>query len=370
MNANPLTPLCRAARLSQRVLSWLAIAGAIAALPVPALTINATFDSSITTHPRAADIQATINSAIAFYEDSFSDPITASIKFQNMDTGLGGSTTWRMTFSYTEYLAALKAHATTEDDATALAHLPAGPHNPVNGDDNVLLKLPLARALGFSAAPSPGNFDGVISLHLGIINISSTDTDASKYSLYAVVCHEIDEVLATGSLLDGVTNGAPVPTGAVSAEDLFRYDQNGVRGLSTAFAAEVYFSLDGTNELVRFNQAASGDFGDWYSPSWPTPQVQDAFMTPGATPVPVLELRVLDALGFNRVPAVVYAAFGGTDPGIGTYQQPFNALAGGVAGVRPNGTVVIKGPGSTSETLTISKAMTITAIGGPATIGR
>jgi hypothetical protein len=69
------------------------------------------------------------------------------------------------------------------------------------------------------------------------------------------------------------------------------------------------------------------------------------------------------ALGF------VWVAFGGTDPGIGTYERPYNTMALGVAAVTAGGTILIKAPGSTPETSTISKPMTILSIGGPATIG-
>jgi hypothetical protein len=41
----------------------------------------------------------------------------------------------------------------------------------------------------------------------------------------------------------------------------------------------------------------------------------------------------------------------------------------GVNGVPTNGAIVIKGPGSSTETMTISKPMTIEAVGGPGTIG-
>ncbi len=84
-------------------------------------------------------------------------------------------------------------------------------------------------------------------------------------------------------------------------EDLFRYDQNGNRSYTTTESAEAFFSLDGTTDLARFNQDASGDFNDWFSTGSHTPQVQDAFATPGVTPDLGVELRVLDVLGYTRV---------------------------------------------------------------------
>src|SRR5439155_20506326 len=110
-----------------------------------------TFDASIASDPQAATIEATINSAIAVFQSSYSDPITVTITFQKMSSGVGLNSTYFQDFPYSSYRAALVTHATTSDDATALAHLPGGASNPVNGNTNMSLTLPLARALGFSA---------------------------------------------------------------------------------------------------------------------------------------------------------------------------------------------------------------------------
>ncbi len=48
----------------------------------------------------------------------------------------------------------------------------------------------------------------------------------------------------------------------------------------------------------------------------------------------------------------------------GTWASPYNTMALGVANVPTNGEIVIKGPGSSTETLTITKPMTIQAVGG------
>ena len=65
----------------------------------------------------------------------------------------------------------------------------------------------------------------------------------------------------------------------------------------------------------------------------------------------------------------IWVAFGGTDQGDGSYWSPYNTLARGANGVHPRGTIMIKGPGSSPETLRIAKPMTIRAIGGIAEIG-
>jgi hypothetical protein len=156
--------------------------------------------------------------------------------------------------------------------------------------------------LGFSASTPPGQTDGTISLNTSIMNLSLNATDPDKFSLFATVCHEIDEVLGFGSALNGLGNGAPSPTGAISPLDLFRYDGAGARSLTTGVNAAAYFSLDGTTDLVQFNQHQGGDFQDFYSfYGGQTPRVQDAYAAAGASPVPNDELTMLDVIGYARV---------------------------------------------------------------------
>jgi hypothetical protein len=267
------------------------------------MKIIPSFDSTITSDPQAAAIEATINSAIAIYQSTFSDPITVYITFQEVTTGLGSSSSFYNNYNYSDYRAALISHATTTDDATAIAHLPNTVNNPVNTNAIMKLHLPLARALGFTGADSsPAAPDGTISLNISSMNISPLVTDTNKYSLLATVCHEINEVIGMASALNNLNNGDAAPTGAISPEDLFRYTSAGARSFDTGVNTACYFSLDGATDLVRFNQHQNGDFQDFYSYyGGQTPEVQDAYGTPGANPVLGTELRILDAIGFTRI---------------------------------------------------------------------
>jgi hypothetical protein len=314
------------------------------------LIIVPTFDSSITSDPQAATIEATINSAIAVYESSYSDPITVNITFQEMSTGLGQSSSYLATVAYSDYYAALSAHATTTDDATALAHLPNSASNPVNGNSQILLKTPLARALGFSANPPGGAPDGVIGLKTSIMNLSSSQNNGSKYSLFSTVSHEIDEVLGMGSALDIVKNGSENLSGAVEPEDLFRYDGTGARNYTTNSSATAYFSLDGTTDIAQFNQVASGDFGDWYSFfGGQTPQVQDAFGTPGSAPTLGAELRVLDAIGYTFVGSKTNQTITfGSLPNRALGEPPFAVSATASSGL-PVSFSILSGPATLSS---------------------
>jgi hypothetical protein len=266
--------------------------------------INAIFDSTITKDPNAATIERTINTAIQNFENTFSIPITVTIKFQEGSSGLGSSSTYIIDESYASLRASLAAAATTPAAKTAVASLPTSIDNPVNGNADVYLTLPDARILGYSGAnPPPGMPDGTITLNTSICNLSRSSINPTKYDLLAVTSHEIDEVLGFGSALNGLANGAPAPTGPVSVDDLWRYDQNGVRSFNTTLTNQAYFSIDGGHtDLARFNQQAGDDFSDWYSPGGQTPQVQDAVGTPGATPNLGVELIRLNVDGYTPAP--------------------------------------------------------------------
>jgi hypothetical protein len=330
------------------------------------LKIIPTFDASITGDPQSATIQATINAAIAFYQANFSDLITVTITFKEMGGGLGLSSTYYSTFSYSSYLTALNSHAATADDTTALAHLPNSSSNPVNGNPSVNLTLPLARALGYSNVDPPvGQTDGTISLNTSAMNLALTDNNPSKFSLYATVCHEIDEVLGLSSSLNGLSNGSPAPTGPISPEDLFRYDALGNRSFTTTLSAAAYFSINGTTDLAQYNQHAGGDFQDWdsFSGGGHPPRVQDAYATAGAQPVPNVELRVLDVLGYARVippaPSLsllrsgnnVVLSWPTTSPGF-TLQSATNSLASPFWATVTNVPTILNGKYTVTNTTT------------------
>jgi hypothetical protein len=350
----------------------------IAALANPpatrALTINATFDSTITSDPNASTIEATINSAIAVYEARFTDPITIAFDFKESTSGLAGSSTYTTTVAYSDYLTALTNHVTSADDATAVNHLPVTTDNPVNGNASITLKDPLARALGFSA--NPPQYDSIISLNISVMNISSSNPDPNKYSLFAAVSHEMDEGMAFGGALNGLDNGGTPPTdSSVEPEDFFRFAPDGTRSYTTSAAAIANCCFDGSTLIEIFNQDSGGvkaDFADWASGD--VPHVQDAYGTPGAFPTLDVELRVLDAIGLTLgSAAATWLDFHYTGTSVGTYTEPYSTLADATNGGVPSGGILdidaFAQPSTSSETLTISSPMTINSVGGASTIG-
>ena len=270
------------------------------------LVIVPTFDSSITSSANSAQIQAGINTALAFYGATYSNPVTIHITFvADESVGLGQSSTLGGDISYTAYYNALVAKATTANDLLALALIaPVGGNNPVNGSSTIRTTTALNRAIGLNSFGSIAT-DSTISLKTSLMNFDRITIDSNKYDLQTTVLHEVNEAIGFGSALNGLNNGAPAPTGAIGTADLFRYDQNGARSFNTAANTKSYFSLNGVTRLERFNQTQGGDNHDWYSdgsngPAEFAPAVQDAFGTPGSfTNMGPAELAALDVIGYT-----------------------------------------------------------------------
>ncbi|MEY8690236.1 MAG: NF038122 family metalloprotease [Leptothrix sp. (in: b-proteobacteria)] len=250
-----------------------------------ALTINASWDASFT-DPTA---KQTILNTIGIYESTFSDPFTVNIMFANMNSGLGQSSTWFYSRTYTSFYNHLSTDATSANDTTALSHLSSGSSDPLLGS-TVYLSHANANALGYNFGPTPNGLDGTISLNMSLINTTRTSIDPSRYDLQAVASHEIDEVLGISSGLGSNLHPRPV--------DLFRYDASGNRTFTTS-GDNAYFSIDGGRTLlIQYNNDGNGDYGDWHSSG--TPFVQNAYGTPGATPnLARPEITALDVTGYD-----------------------------------------------------------------------
>jgi hypothetical protein len=153
--------------------------------------------------------------------------------------------------------------------------------NPVDNSGFIRMTTANQRAIG--NPNNPGGSDSTISLNISLINISRTPPIyPNKYDLMAVVSNEIDEALGTSSGINRA-NAAPV--------DLFRYTAGGLRSY-TISGDDAWFSINGgLTDLVRYNQNAGGDYGDWWSTGAHTARVQDAFGTAGAQPNLGVELN-------------------------------------------------------------------------------
>src|ERR1039458_4037932 len=262
-----------------RLMSCAAIGIAVSA---DALNIIPTFDNSIANDPNGPAMMSAIGAAIQVVQSDIADNVTVSILFTNdPGQGLGASSTWGKTYSYSAYLAALKNRASSVFDTNALSMIPNSTADPVIGGTQIHLTLALARLMGLDSITGPNGFDSTISLNMPIMNLTRPPTVSTNYDLQQVVEHEIDEVLGCSSHLPDFTIICPI--------DLFRYTTNLARTYTTN-GDNAYFSVDGTNLLARFNMQSGGDYSDFWSAyttnRWappgitPHPPVQDAFNTP------------------------------------------------------------------------------------------
>jgi hypothetical protein len=309
-----------------------ALLAAVAGIrPATALTITASFDSSITGASNATQVESAINDAIGNIDSLYSNNGTVALIFSQANGNfLGQSETADYTASYASYTNALTAVSQANPAntilATAVANLSSG--NQPGAGGMVFLTSANARvALGMSSATGCFNsggafvsscgqpFDGVVT----ITNNPSTPLNYSKtpvagaFSVIDAAEHEINEMLGgggQGSVLNNIAFCASNPSNAdciangnytkdVGPLDLYRYSSPGVPSFTTSDSAFSYLSVDGGNtDIVGFNQNSGGDLADFSTCT----DVQSAFSCSGIvasddTSSP--EYQMLQSIGYN-----------------------------------------------------------------------
>ncbi|HWU56532.1 MAG TPA: NF038122 family metalloprotease, partial [Rhizomicrobium sp.] len=270
------------------------------------MQINVTYGASVSGAP--AGFTTAVDAAVAFFESTFDANITVNITFgwgevggEPLDPGaLGESLTQYVRTPFVVSEQALfnadKSPATTD----ALVRLRMLRGRTTGWSDADIFELPYAQARILGQAPTvPGVADG----YIGLDSTASYTFDpnnravAGKYDAIGVIEHEISEVLGRQAF-----DGQQPPGGLAShftLLDLFRYSAPGVH---TYEAGPSYFSLNGDQLLLPFNDPSNGgDAGDWSQAV--SGDASDAFAETGiALQVSTVDLRVLELLGYHLSP--------------------------------------------------------------------
>lgn len=262
-----------------------------------ALTFHLTFDNSATSAP--AGFLPAFNSALQFYETTFTDPITINLQVGwgtinnqslNPPGALGESfANGPGFFTYGQVKATMAGDAQSAADQTSVANMPAT--DPTGGAIFTMSNAE-GKALGLVAANAPG-IDGYVGFNSTAAFTFDPNNRAvpNQYDFIGVAEHEISEVMGRFGLGQ---NGAA--SGRYSPIDLFRYSSPGVLDLVPANGA--YFSIDGGTTVINtFNGTAGGDLSDW---AGATVDSYNAGPTIGAQMgISAGDITVMDVIGYN-----------------------------------------------------------------------
>lgn len=312
-------------------LKYLVFAAAFAsAIPAKAITIVPEYDASFTSQANFADLQTTVNNSIAVYSSRFSDSISIKITFK-LDAGTSGaSSSWSASqYDYSDYLNRLTARSSgNTTDTTVLAHLGAGPNDPVLNNSKITVAEALAVTMGLAGATAPTSY--------GTVSFNLNDYKTNPVGFLATIQHEVNEVLGMGSNLPNAsTPGTPLSApGTIMPSDQFRYTSGGARSFTTV-DTKVFMRLSPSGPNVQqFNNIPNGgDYGDYYTESdrlfGMSPNDQSGSATdnvPNMTASPnTSEIVLLDAIGYNLTavpePSAYAAAFGGLSLAFGMWRR-------------------------------------------------
>jgi hypothetical protein len=277
--------------------------GTAVSTPAEALTIQPTFDSSITRLSDAAAIESAFNAAAAQLDRAFANPTTVNITVswgsvagKALPAGDVSASTDNLSGAYSyasvvSYLTAeSKANPQDASLASAVAHLPKT--DPLK---TTQFEIPYAEAKAMGMLPKTlAMTDGYIGFS-GSAHYDLNPTDgitAGDYDFEALAEHEMEEVLGRSTGLESTS-----PTWAMPF-DLFRYAKAGMSGF--AYGSQAYFSIDGgLTNLGDFNDTGGGDRSDWLSGS-SVSDLQSAYVSTGrAYALSTSDLTALDALGWG-----------------------------------------------------------------------
>jgi hypothetical protein len=262
------------------------------------MKFNLTYGPDIASAP--AGFKATVEAVAAFFESTFTDPVTINVKVERgLTGGLLGHSEYTLTgpYTYAQITSALAKDSQTGSDAIALAALPAA--DPIPDPHAYYMTPAQAKALAL-LGPSDA-LDGTVQF----ADNPPFDYDRSDgitpgfYDFYGSVAHEFSEVM--GRELNAIGN--EVQTGAPNGYypfDLFKYSAAGVR--TFVGTTDGYFSPDGgVTNLNNFNTDSDDDFGDWAASAG-----NDSFLAFSSSgvlnAVTATDIVAMDVIGWNAAP--------------------------------------------------------------------
>jgi hypothetical protein len=222
------------------------------------MNITISYDASVSSAPAA--FKTDVAAVVAYFDSEFTDNISFNLHVgygevhgTTMPAGfLGRSFAFYNSFSYSQVKAALIADATTADDATAIATLPATDPDP--STHTWYLSQAQQKALGLLSNAT------VVDAYVGFATPANAVFDydrsngiaAGEYDFIGSVAHELSEVMDR-NLEDNTQFIGNNPT--VTPLDLFHYSAPNTH----SFSLGGYFSFDnGATQLDPFNPLTDG----------------------------------------------------------------------------------------------------------------
>ena len=266
--------------------------GAMVITPTFTANFNANFGAN------AAAAQAAWIAAANTFTANFNDPININITVDGVaGTGVfGQSSTFLNSTPYANLRNLVVADAKTADDATAIGVGGSMTVADPSGGSTWWVSRAEAKALGLIA--NDLNNDGTTTFGAGNPFTFAGPIAAGTYDFQGVCAHEISEVMGRLGISGGTIGSFP---NSHSLIDNFAYTGAGVKNINTG--PGINFSIDNGTTLLKLynNSQANGlDSRDW------APATNDSFnqfSNSGVNnPVSAIDLRLMDVLGYDRVP--------------------------------------------------------------------
>ena len=303
---------------------------------VHALVIELNYGAAMQDRP---EVRSGIRDAADLWEAVLADPVTVRVDARTApipELGLNIAATYvaRQVFSYADVRTALATDARTDDDLTAVSHLPAGPlltfhtvdpqgNRIINaGEDGINTFLDFAqanaKALGLPLDAGAEPFDAELVLSELFLDDTFFDFDRSDgivgMDFVGLCAHEIGHALGFNSGVDFV-NQTSLPAGPDAPEnindfgvyevlDLYRYSAESLPLLELGPGRSPYFSINGgETSLGPFSSGIfNGDgrqAGHWLEAQG----ILDALLPyDSVNQISPLDLQAMDVIGWEPVP--------------------------------------------------------------------